>query len=164
MKRRNLILSFVAVALLLIGLGYAALTETLTVTGTVSTTEANISLVFSAAESSDKNATLGATGTNTINVKSSAFKTAGDTVTFTLTVSDASDTGLDVKITELGTVTNDNTEYFEITYSGLTVDQVIGANATGQVVITVKLLQTPATDGGVSAEFSFAVKGVAVQE
>lgn len=46
MKRRNLFLSFVVIALLLIGIGYAAISDTLDVTGTIATDYAELDLMF----------------------------------------------------------------------------------------------------------------------
>ena len=162
MKRRTIILTFAIIALLLVGVGYATLTDTLTVNGTVSTSEANISVIFSKAESTDKDAELGVTGTHEITLGSSALKKEGDVVTFTLTVADASDPGLDAKITELGAVTNNNEEYFSVTYDGLEVDQVIKDGSTGTITVTVELIKTPVETQSVT--FKFVVNATAVQE
>ena len=169
MKRRNLFLSFVAIALLLIGVGYAALTDSLQINGTVSTSAANIGLVFSELVSSDANATMTGKNSKTATLSTSALSTIDDTVTFTLTVKATADAGLNVALTGaevsyLDGETNTNAAgYFSVTYV-IAENTVLENNGTYDVVVTVKLMKTPdVASGNQTAKFSFTVNGTAVQ-
>lgn len=163
MKKNRFIFGFIVCALICIGVGFAALTDTLSIGGTLSTTDASASLQITNVTSSDSDANLGSTGSNTITLSSSKFKVAGDEVTFTLTVTNKSDKDLDVKVTSASTVTNSNPTYFSVTYSGVAVDDIIDANnGTKTVTITCQLLKTPVETQ--TANFSFTIAGTAVEK
>lgn len=172
MKRRNIILVFAVMALLLIGIGYAALSDSLTIGGTVSTSEANIALNFVEAECVKPNDAATMTfGDKDVELGASLTK-AGDSVEFTLVVQASADAGLNVKVTGAevqyltGEGVTDQGTYFSVTYSG--IDKENGNVLENEGKLTIKVLitlnQTPdATTGPQTAKFSFKVNGTAVQ-
>ena len=162
MKRRNLILSFVAIALLLIGLGYAALTDTLTVTGSVSTTTADLVLQFTGEKTDDTEGP--ATGSVTVAAKAKTatvsvegLQNVGDSVTVTIEFTNASaQDDMDAKDVAAQVAAGYNTEYFLVTAETSATTLAVGAKAT--VTITVELVKS-VNAADISTDFTVTVTG-----
>ena len=160
-KRRSIIATFLIVALLTVGIGYAALSDTLSVTGSASFAQADAVETFDGdvyfskiiGDASRVNAVIDATDKDkaTINVLPNILKEVGDEVIVTLTIKSESD--LNVQITptvsdaEGGSV---NTEYFSVTTGSA---QTLVAGGTLDYTITIKLIKTNATDADITSNF-----------
>jgi hypothetical protein len=160
-KRRSIIATFLIVALLTVGIGYAALSDTLSVTGSASFAQADAiktfdgDIYFSKAlgDPSRVTATIDPADKDkaTITVLDSILKEVGDEVIVTLTIESESD--LDVQITP--TVSNAeggsvNTEYFSVTTGAA---QTLVAGGTLDYTITIRLIKTNATDADITSNF-----------
>ena len=160
-NRKNLIIAFVMAALLVIGVGYAALSSQAALTTNASTTDANVVVLFDVSSLTDKNtednfavATTADQDASTLEVTVTGLKLAGDSITFTINVVDASDEGLDAKISSL-TPTNSNPDYFEVVYQGLEVGQVI-TETPSTLTVTVTLKTTPSA--AQDATFAYTIE------
>ena len=158
-NRKRVIVAFLLVATLLLGVGYAALTDTLTVGGTAgvdfddSKEAFDGDIYFSKVISGTGcTAVINAdTDTGTITVNDGVLKEVGDEVIATYTIKSESD--LDVSIprplvtnaADTSKITNLNPEYFEVTTSWA-VDQTLPARGTIDITITVRLIKTAAAD------------------
>lgn len=145
-NKKVVILSFLLVAVLCVGVGFAALTDILDIQGTaeVGNTAAeeafNEDIYFSAAvanETGNDAAVLADNDKATFTAKT--LKGKDDTVTFTFTVKNDGD--LDAQVTPEITA-NDNETYFScaIDWTGA---KTIAAGASETITVTVKLLKTP---------------------
>lgn len=142
-KRRSLITILMVCLISLIGIGYAAITSSLTINGTSNATasDSNFSVVFDTTEDDTvTNCTISSlTETSaTVTVDGSKLTKTGDTATATLTINNDS--------TELGAnlvanVTQGSTNFFAVT-ADLTQSS-IAANGTTTVVVTIQLVKTP---------------------
>ena len=154
MRRTNkIIIAVILVAVMLLGIGYAAIQNiTLNITGTATAdpNQANFTVKFSGTPTTDKtNVSENSTGakvtaaitddTNaTINVEGLTAK--GDVVTVTYTVQNTSaDLSADLTVE----TTNNNEEYFTIT-SELGKTSLTATEAT-TLTVTVELIKTPIT-------------------
>ena len=142
-KKRTFLVVALLVAVLSLAVGYAAITKNLAVTGSASATtqDDNFKVRFTGTPTTTDGSKVTATITNelaaTINV--TGLTTTGDTVTATYTIENYSaELGANL---EVGSITNGNSEYFEVTAT-LGADSIAaGANTT--LTVTVKLLKTP---------------------
>ena len=155
-RRRTLIISLLLIASLALGIGYAALSSELLISGGGSLTakQTDLVVVFTAAQSSDS--TLGTA--NADNTRNATFTVSGlhekdQTVTFTYTVTNQSK-GLDVylntptvstMIVTKGTAKTPVTasDYFDVTTDITKAgNEAIAVNGTATVTVTVKLKKT----------------------
>ena len=155
-KRRTLIVSLLLVAALALGIGYAALTDTLNITGTASVAQEageeafEIDVYFSKAiAGTGATAAVGADkDTATMTVNADALKEVGDEVIATYTIKSDSDLAVVITnpTTTNGYITNDNTEYFQVTTNWV-ADHTLTPDSTGtatvDITVTVKLIKTP---------------------
>ena len=159
-NRKNLIIAFVIAALLVIGVGYAAIADiALNVGGsaTVQTDESNFSVVLSS--ESDGVVISNNDHTATITAGSTLVK-AGDQETFVITVENASPE-LSAKLhtyVESEVSTND---YFTVTITNIAEDTVLAANGTTTITVVVTLKK--AVTDTQTCTFSCSVKATAVQ-
>ena len=176
MKRRNIILTFAIIALLLVGVGYAALSDSLTVETNVSTATAELDLRISGVSATfadeliadvDTVVTVGADAENggeagdKATISYSGFKKAGDELVVVLSVLNVDDNDLAAKLT----ISSESEEkgYFDITYalnktgeSFDTAGNLIDGKAT-TLTVTITLLKTPVTTQ--NANFTVTVTG-----
>ena len=170
-NRRTVVVAFLLVAVLLLGVGYAALTDVLDITGTAEIDRAaaessfNEDIYFSAAVANDNGNTASVNADNNDKASFTAnnLKGEGDTATFTFSIVNVGD--VDATITPR-IITNSNTEYFEI-YSdwlGATKDLPAGTTADAPLTytVTVKLLKTPTET--LSGSFLIDLTAVSVDE
>ena len=158
-KRRTLVISLLLVAALALGIGYAALTDELHITGSANIAESDAQnafqedVYFSKAISGEK-ADAAVSGDNnyaTMTVKDGALKEVGDEAVATFTIK--SDSDLAVTVTNptvaAGLITNSNSEYFQVTTNWAT-DHEIDPYGTTDITVTVKLIKTPDTTQAVT--------------
>lgn len=154
-QKRTYITLLLIVALLCLGIAYAAITnQTLKISGSVEATasDANFNVKFTDKSTSgsgtitaeiDAADTTGRTAT--INV--SGLTTAGQTATAVYTISNESPADLTANLTS--NLVFDNTTWFEVTAD--LEDTSIAKGASTTMTVTVKLLKTPATAADVTA-------------
>ena len=159
MKKKTGILG-VLIAILLVGIGYAAISAvTLTIngTGTVTPSDDNFKVVYTAGEQTSAStgvtatpATIGADGVISTSFTVSGMTKTGDTATLAYTITNKSP---ELKAA-LGTpsVTVSNTEYFSATSNITGAPVVLNPDGTATQVVTVTAIKTP-----VSAEQSTTV-------
>ena len=168
-KRRTLVISLLLVAALALGIGYAALSEDLFITGSanISKTDAENSfkedVYFSYATSGDK-AEAKITDDNnyaTMTVKTGALKQVGDEAVATFTIKSESDLDVLIKNPTVanGCITNRNNEYFQVTTNWQADHTLVAApsGATTDITVTVRLIKTPDVD----QDTEFTIKLVA---
>lgn len=145
-KKRTFLVVALLVAALSLAVGYAAITKNLAVTGSASATpnNDNFKVRFTGTpETSDANkVTASITSDLAAKINVSGLTTTGDTVTATYTIENYSDElGANLAV---GNITNNNSEYFEVT--ALLAAPAIAKGATTTLTVTVKLLKTPVDD------------------
>ena len=150
-NRKIVVVGFLLVAALLLGIGYAALTDTLDITGSVDVNQAaaeeafNEDIYFSAAVANQtgNTASVNADNNDKASFTVNSFKGAGDQATFTFTIKNDGDVDATVTPKLNATLGNTNTEYFTITsdWNGATKDLAAGAEIT--YTVTVEMIKTP---------------------
>ena len=164
-NRRTVFLCFLLAAGLTLGIGYASLSDTLTIGGTASLTEEeaqntyNEDIYFSNVISGTKcNAVI--TDDNDvgyITVTANALKSVGDEAIATYTVKSESD--LDTVIAA-PVITNDQAEFFKVSTNWDGNETDLAAGATADIVVTVKLIKTP--DADVACTFNIQLGATSV--
>ena len=144
-NRKTFIGIVLLIAVLLIGIGYAAITSNLTISGTAkaNASDANFSVVFTG-EIKDKSE--GVTASATENTTSAIMNvegltTKGDAKSATFTVQNTSDELQALLSVATEEVTN--TEYFAVSAEVANEDSKIKAGGTTTVTVTVTLIKTP---------------------
>lgn len=148
MKNKKSLLSLVIFALVLIlGVGYAIVSSVdLTIGGTAGVKNASLKVDF---ESVADTKTSGATISHTLtqHAKEDEFTITdmvlNETVTMEYTVANH-ETDVDADLTEKIALSNNNPEYFEVSYK--INGNEIKAGGTTTVTVTVKLVKTPVTE------------------
>ena len=163
MKRTNkIILTATIVALLVLGIGYAAIQNiTLNINGTAAAdpSQANFKVMFSGTPtvSDDTYVTAAITDDTNATINVEGLTKKGDVVTATYTVQNAS-TDL---LADLGvSTTNSNTEYFTLS-SEIAQTSLVAGEAT-TLTVTVELTKTPITES-VSATIGVQLEAMPVQ-
>ena len=165
-KRRPIFLCFMIAAGLALGVGYASLNDTLSISGTAGVDLDDTKEVFDgdiyfskAVASAERcTATVNADpDTATMTVLDGTLKEVGDEVIATFTVKSESD--LDVNIAAPA-ITNSNTEYFAVQTTWDDATTLLPAGTTKDLVVTVRLIKTAAADQDVS--FGISLVGTSV--
>lgn len=165
MKRRTLIISFLLIAALALGIGYAALTDVLDIQGTTEVNQSaaeesfNHDIYFSAVSEADDGSYTAQI--NTDNSDKASFTVTGlkdknDAVSITFTISNVGD--LDAVVTPK-LLQNSNPDYFSITSDWQSTAQTIAARTTKDITITVTLLELPTVTQ--AASFNIELTAVA---
>ena len=150
-NRRNVVVAFMLVAVMLLSIGYAALSDTLDITGSVDVNQSaaeeafNEDIYFSAAvaNESGNTASINADNNDKASFTINTFKGKDDVATFTFTIKNAGDVAATVTPRLNATLGNTNTEYFSIEsdWDGDTKDLAAGAEIT--YTVTVTMIKTP---------------------
>lgn len=159
-SKKTLMTLGVIVAVLVLGVGYAAITDiNLNINGTAAATPSddNFSVIFTGTPSTSGD-TVSASITDdlTATMTVTGLTTTGDTATASYTIKNASEE-LSATV-EQGTITNDNETYFEVTTDWTTT--TLAADGSKTVTVTVKLIKTPIEDQ--SATFTIPFTATAV--
>ena len=163
MKRTNkIILTVVIVAMLLLGIGYAAIQNiTLNISGTASAdpSQSNFKVMFSGTPtvSDDTYVTAAVTDDTNATINVEGLTKKGDVATVTFTVQNTSeDLSSDLSVS----TTNNNTEYFAL-ISELGKPSLVAGEAT-TLMVTVELTKTPIVES-VSATIGVQLESMPVQ-
>ena len=164
-KRRSIIATFLIVALLAVGIGYAALTDDLSVTGSagfassdaIKTFDGDVYFSKALGDATRVDAAIDASDNDkvTVAVKESVLKEVGDEVIVTLTIKSESD--LNVLVTpsvsdeDAAAGKTINSEYFSVTVGDGA--KTLPAGSTIDYTITIKLIKTNATGENLPCNF-----------
>lgn len=169
-KRRSIIAVFLIVALLTVGIGYAALSDTLSVSGSASfaaedaknTFDDDIYFSKALADATRVNAAiLTDKDTAQMIVTAGVLKQVGDEAIATFTIKSESD--LPVYVTpvvsdeDAGAGKTQNGEYFSV-YTNVTGEQTLAPGSTIDFTVTVKLIKTNQTESDISCNFKVTFK------
>ncbi|MBO5212712.1 MAG: hypothetical protein J6B60_04140 [Clostridia bacterium] len=159
------------VAVLTLGIGYAALADELTITGSAGALADNSKTVydediyFTKAVMNTENGNASIVGEDkdsaTMTVLAGAVKAPGDQVIATFTIKSDSDLPSQLVIRDNIAVTDatpdngiDDTQYFKV-FTNWSGAQTLAANETIDIVVTVQLVKTPVQD--VSCNFTLTL-------
>lgn len=169
-NRRAIIVIFMLCACLLVGVGYAALTDVLDITGSGTVTRANALNSFmedvyfsnvSTSADGGYTASINADNNNKASFTVNTLAGQDDSETISFTITNESD--LDAEVT-IRSSSNSNDAFFGVTYSiggvALSTTDGIELSAGGSVVVdvTVTLLQTPNLSEGEVETFSTTIE------
>ena len=151
MKSRKGLISLMLVAVLLLGIGYAALTDTLDITGSADVNQSaaeeafNEDIYFSAAVANEagNTASVNADNNDKASFTAKTLKGKGDKVTFTFTIKNDGDVAATVTPKLNATLGNTNPEYFSLTSDWDGGAKVLAAGSEVTYTLTVELLKTP---------------------
>ena len=146
-NRRNVVVAFLVVAVMLLGIGYAALTDVLDITGSVDVNQSaaeeafNEDIYFSAAVANDdgNTASVNTDNNDTINT----FKGKDDVATFTFTIKNNGDVDANVTPRLNASLGNTNPEYFTIESDWDGDSKVLAAGQEITYTLTITMIKTP---------------------
>ena len=170
-NRKIVVVAFLLAAVMLLGVGYAALTDTLDITGSADVDLTGLNEEFEediyflsavANEGSPNTASVNTDNNDKASFSAKSLKEKGDTATFTFTIVNKSAHEVVVTPKLNATLGNTNTEYFEITsdWNGesrtipATTDDANPSTITYTVTITLKKDPTEAISGSFLVELT----------
>lgn len=150
-NRKTVVVAFLLIATLLLGVGYAALSDTLDITGSADVNQSaaeeafNEDIFFSAAvaNESGNTASVNADNNDKASFTANTLKGKGDTVTFTFTIKNAGDVAATVAPKLHASLGNTNPEYFTITSDWGGATKALAAHSEITYTVTVELIKTP---------------------
>ena len=165
-NRKIVVVAFLLIAAMLLGVGYAALTDTLDITGSADVNQSaaeeafNEDVFFSGAVANQtgNTASVNADNNDKASFTAATLKGKDDVVTFTFTIKNDGDVAATVTPKLNATLGNTLPEYFEITSDWSGESRDLAAHSEITYTVTVKLLQTPT----VTISGSFLVELTAV--
>ena len=165
-NRRNVVIAFMIVAVMLLGIGYAALSDTLDITGSADVNQSaaeeafNEDVYFSAAVANEtgNTASVNADNNDKASFTANTLKGKGDKVTFTFTIKNDGDVDAVVTPKLNASLGNTNPEYFSITSDWAGESRTLEAHSEINYTLTIELLKTPTE----TISGSFLVELVAV--
>lgn len=137
----KIILTIVLVAVLIIGVGYAAINSiTLQITGQLAATpsDANFTVKFTSASPSEGSVVAKVTGDKTATLNVSGLTAKGDKAVATYTIQNTSE---DLSANLTVAASNENDEYFTVSTS--LSETSIAKGGTSTLTVTVELMKTP---------------------
>ena len=147
-NRRNIIVAFLLCACMIIGVGYATLTDVLDITGSADVNQSaaeeafNEDIYFSGAVANETGNTASVNSDNNDKASFTAntLKGKGDKATFTYTINNDGD--LDAIVTP-SISSNTNTEFFNVysDWNGQPTELKAGQSVT--YTVTIELIETP---------------------
>ena len=159
-NRKVVVIAFLVIAAMMLGIGYAALTDTLDITGSADVNVSDLEkefeedIYFSAAVANNgtpDTASVNADNNDKASFSAKSLVKKGDEATFTFTIENDSAHNVSVTPKLNATLGNTNSEYFSIEsdWDGATKPIAAGGNIT--YTLTVTLLKDPTE--GVSGSF-----------
>lgn len=147
-NRKTVVVAFLLVAVMLLGVGYAALTDVLDITGSADVNQSaaeeafNEDIYFTAAVANQtgNTASVNADNNDKASCTANTLKGKDDTATFTFTIKNDGD--LDAIITP-SISSNTNAAYFAISSDWAGQAKTLNAGKTLTYTVTVKLTETP---------------------
>ena len=167
-NRKTVVVAFLLCAVMLLGVGYAALTDTLDITGSADVNQSaaeeafNEDIYFSAAVANQtgNTASVNADNNDKASFTAATLKGQGDKVTFTFTIKNDGDVAATVTPKLNASLGNTNPEYFSIKSDWDGASKTLAAHSEITYTLTVELLKTPTT----TLAGSFLVELTAVAE
>lgn len=166
MKKKNSLLgTLLVVAVLVLGVGYAVINETNLVIG--GTAEAKTEAIKVSLLSCEDTPSTGSAATVEHTYKAGDTKDTftisnllkGESVVLLYTVQNE-EVDIDAVLSEVGAITNKNTDYFDATYE-LLATEVAKNSSVAAIKVTVTLKETPVTVEQSSTEIGLTVKATA---
>lgn len=150
-NRRNVVIAFMIVAVMLLGIGYAALSDTLDITGSADVNQSaaeeafNEDVYFSAAVANQdgNTASVNADNNDKASFTANTLKGKGDKVTFTFTIMNNGDVAATVTPKLNDSLGNTNPEYFAISSDWDGQPKDLAAHTSITYTVTVELIKTP---------------------
>ena len=157
-NRKTVVVAFLLVAVMLLGVGYAALTDVLDITGSADVNQSaaeesfNEDIYFSAAVANEagNTASVNTDNNDKASFTASTLKGKGDKVTFTFTIKNAGDVDATVTPKLNATLGNTQPEYFTVTSDWNGAAKTLPAGGELTYTITVELIKTPTETIGAS--------------
>ena len=157
-NRRIVVVAIMLAAVLCLGVGYAALNDSIDATGTVNVNATGFDLQWEADNTSAITTTAN-DNTLTFTIAAGSLQNENDSVTIKAKVKNASTQSFSAKITSV-TETNDS-NFYSVVCSGISVGDVIARDASVDVTITVTLDQMP-TENITGDTFTITIAAEAV--
>lgn len=147
-NRRTIVVAFLLIAVMLLGVGYAAVTDTLDITGSADVNSEgafNDHIKFTDAEANQdgNTASINADNADKASFTVNTLKQKGDTATFTFTIENSGDLAVTIKPKLNATTGNTLPAFFEISSDWNGEERELLANEEITYTVTVKLLKTP---------------------
>lgn len=168
-NRKIVVVAFLLIAVLLLGVGYAALTDTLDITGSADVNVSDLEkefeedIYFSAAvanEGAPNTASINADNNDKASFSAKSLIKKGDKATFTFTITNDSDHTVTVTPKLNATMGNTNTEYFSIESDWAGAAKTVAPHSTITYTLTVELEKDPTQ----AVSGSFLIELVAVAD
>ena len=150
-NRKTVVVAFLLISAMLLGIGYAALTDVLDITGSADVNQSaaeeafNEDIYFSAAVANEtgNTASVNADNNDKASFTAATLKGKGDKVTFTFTIKNAGDVDATVTPKLNASLGNTNPEYFSIKSDWDGAAKTLAAHSEITYTLTVELLKTP---------------------
>ena len=163
-NRKTVVVAFLLVAVMLLGVGYAALTDVLDITGSADVSKSaaedayNADIYFTAAVANEtgNTASINSDNNDKASFTANTLQGAGNTAPFTFTITNEGD--LDAEVTP-SISSNTNEAYFQISSDWAGQPKTLAAGASLTYTVTVTLTDTP-TDT-ISGSFIIELTAVA---
>lgn len=147
-NRKTVVVAFLLIAVMLLGVGYAALTDVLDITGSADVNQSaaeeafnqDIYFTTAVANQSGNTASVNADNNDKASFTANTLKGANDTATFTFTITNDGD--VDAVVTP-AISSNTNPTYFAISSDWAGQPRNLAAGQSLTYTVTVTLLQTP---------------------
>lgn len=164
-NRKTVVVAFLLVAVMLLGVGYAALTDILTINGSAKVEQTaaedafNEDIYFSAAVANQdgNEASVNPDNNDEASFAANTLKGQGDEATFTFTIKNAGD--VDATVTPVLT-SKDQVDYFTVTHDWEDAAKDLKAGEAITYTITVALSKTPTETISGSFEVELTAKSV----
>lgn len=173
-NRKSVIVAFLLVAVMLLGVGYAALTDVLDITGTADVNQSaaeesfNKDIFFSAAvanetgnTASGNTASVNADNNDKASFTVNSLKGKDDAASFTFTIKNAGDVAANIIPKLNAALGNTLPEYFDVTSDWGGQAKKLAAGEEITYTVTVKLLKTPTKT--ISGSFLVELTAVSVE-
>lgn len=156
-NRRNVVVAFLVCAVMLLGVGYAALTDVLDITGSADVNQLqaensfNEDIHFTAAVANEtgNTASINSDNNDKCSFTVNSLSGEGDKATFTFTITNDGDLDATVTPTLNAATGNTKPEYFTISSDWDGAPKTLTAGGTLNYTVTVELIKTPTeTIGG----------------
>ena len=149
-KRRSVVIAFLLIAALVMGIGYAALTDVLDITGSADVNQSaaeeafneDIHFSLAVANQEGNTASINADNKDKASFTANTLKGKGDKATFTYTI--ANDGDVDATVTpKISSNTNDTYFNYYSDWNGQPTELLAGDTVT--YTVTIELIETPTT-------------------
>ena len=159
-NRQVVVIAFLFIAAMMLGIGYAALTDTLDITGSADVNVSELEkefeddIYFSAAvpnKGAPDTASVNADNNDKASFSAKSLVKKGDTASFTFTIENKSAHTVSVTPKLNATLGNTNSEYFSIVSDWDGATKEIAPNGNTTYTLTVELLKDPTE--GISGSF-----------